>query len=151
MRPRLIPSVLAAVLLAGSAVTLTAARGPAPIPMRVVKSASCGCCQKWVDYMKTQGFAITVENRDEFTALKRANGVTADLASCHTAFVGNIVIEGHVPADLVKKLLADKTKGVKGLTIPGMPQSAPGMDGPKEPYTVYSFDANGNAKPYAKR
>ena len=151
MRARLIPSVLAAVLLAGGAVTLTAARGPAPIPMRVVKSPTCGCCQKWVEYMKTQGFAVTVENREEFTPLKRANGVTADLASCHTAFVGNVVIEGHVPADLVKKLLAEKPKGIKGLTIPGMPSSAPGMDGPKERYTVYSFDANGNAKPYATR
>ena len=152
MRISLIPSLLAAALVAGSAVTLTAARGPAPIPLRVVKSPTCGCCAAWVDYMKAQGFAVTVENRDEFTSLKRANGVTRDLESCHTAFVGNLVIEGHVPADLVKKLLAEKTKGVKGLAAPGMPSGSPGMEGgPKERYTVYSFDANGHAKPYAVR
>ena len=102
--------------------------------------------------MKGQGFAVTVENRETFTDLKRSSGVTQDLESCHTAFVGNVVIEGHVPADLVKKLLADKTAGVKGLSAPGMPMGSPGMEGPmKQRYTVYSFDAKGNAKPYAER
>lgn len=149
---RTVTSLFAALLVVGTAVTVTAERTPPPIPMRVVKSPSCGCCQKWVDYMKTQGFAVTVENREEFSALKRSNGVTGDLESCHTAFVGNVVIEGHVPADLVKKLLAEKTPGVKGLSAPGMPMGSPGMEGPvKQRYTVYSFDAKGNAKPYAVR
>lgn len=120
--------------------------------IRVVKSASCGCCQAWVDYMKGQGFTVTVENRDEFTALKRANGVTRDLQSCHTAFVDGLVIEGHVPADLVKKMLATKPAGVKGLAVPGMPMGSPGMEGPtKDRYTVYTFDAAGKATPYAER
>lgn len=149
---RLLPSLVIAALVAGGAVTLSAAHGPAPIALRVVKSPSCGCCQAWIDYMKAQGFAVTVENREQFTSLKRANGVTRDLESCHTAFAGDIVIEGHVPADLVKKLLKEKTKGVKGLSAPGMPAGSPGMEGPtKERYTVYSFDANGKAKPYAVR
>lgn len=152
MRNRVMSTLIAATLIVGSAVTVTAARSPAPVPMRVVKSPTCGCCQKWVDYMKTQGFAVTVENRDEFTALKRSNGVTRDLESCHTAFVGNVVIEGHVPADLVKKLLAEKPAGVKGLSAPGMPMGSPGMEGPvSQRYTIYSFDAKGNAKPYAVR
>src|SRR3954466_15270431 len=81
--------------------------------LRVVKSASCGCCAKWTEYMKNSGFAVTVEHKDEFTALKRENGVTQELQSCHTAFVGGYVIEGHVPADLVKKLLAEKPAGIK--------------------------------------
>jgi len=149
---RLFPTLAVAVLVAGGAVTLSAAHGPAPIALRVVKSPSCGCCQKWVDYMKAQGFAVTVENREQFTSLKRANGVTRELESCHTAFAGDIVIEGHVPADLVKKLLKEKTKGVKGLSAPGMPTGSPGMEGPtKERYTIYSFDVNGSAKPYAVR
>lgn len=152
MRLRFAPVALIAALAAGGAVALSAAREPALIPLRVVKSPTCSCCQKWVDYMKTQGFAVTVENRDDFTSLKRANGVTRDLESCHTAFAGDIVIEGHVPADLVKKLLAAKTRGVKGLSAPGMPVGSPGMEGPtKERYTVYSFDAQGNATPYAVR
>lgn len=152
MRFRVVPSVVAAALIIGGTVSLAASRAPAPIPLRVVKSPTCGCCQKWVDYMKTQGFAVTVENRDEFTALKRANGVTRDLESCHTAFVGSVVIEGHVPADLVKKLLADKPADVKGLAAPGMPMGSPGMEGSmKDRYTIYSFDAQGHAKPYATR
>ena len=152
MRFRLIPTFLVVLLAAGGAVTVAATTAPAPIPLRVVKSPSCGCCQKWVDYMKAQGFAVTVENREEFTALKRTNGVTRDLESCHTAFAGDLVIEGHVPADLVKKALADKAKGMKGLSAPGMPMGSPGMEGPtKQQYTIYSFDAKGNAKPYAVR
>lgn len=124
---------------------------PPPV-LRVVKSPTCGCCQKWIDYMKTQGFTVTVENRDEFTALKRANGVTAELQSCHTAFVDNFVIEGHVPADLVHKLLREKPVGVKGLSAPGMPMGSPGMEGArKDAYTVFSFDAQGHARVYAER
>ncbi len=149
---RLFSSLIIAGCVAGGAVTLSATHEPAKIALRVVKSPSCGCCQKWIDYMKAQGFAVTVENREQFTPLKRANGVTRDLESCHTAFAGNVVIEGHVPADLVKKLLKEKTKGVKGLSAPGMPVGSPGMEGPtRERYTIYSFDANGNAKPYAVR
>lgn len=144
-------SVAVIVLIAG--VTLTAWRsGSTPGPaMRVVKSLSCGCCAKWTEYIQKAGFMVTVDNQDEFTALKRANGVTKELESCHTAFVGGYVIEGHVPADLVKKLLAEKPAGVKGLAAPGMPASAPGMDMPGQHYTIYSFDAQGHSKIYAQR
>src|SRR5690606_17833554 len=99
--------------------------GPAPSSapvLHVVKSPTCGCCQAWIDYMKEQGFTVTVENRDNFTDLKRQNGVTRELESCHTAFVDGLVVEGHVPADLVKKLLRDKPTGVKGIAVPGMPR-----------------------------
>lgn len=101
--------------------------------------------------MEKNGFKVTVENQEEFTKLKRANGVTAELASCHTAFVGSYVIEGHVPADLVKKVLAEKPVGVKGLAAPGMPSGAPGMDVDNAQYTIYSFDAAGHAKRYSVR
>lgn len=143
--------IAAALVVFGS--TLVAWRAaPAPLPaLRVVKSPSCGCCASWVAYMKKQGFAVTVEDKPEFTALKRSNGVTQELESCHTAFAGGYVIEGHVPADLVKKLLAERPAGVKGLSAPGMPASAPGMDMPGKRYTVYSFDANGHSKVYAER
>jgi hypothetical protein len=142
----------AAAFVIASATTVAWRSAPATLPaLRVVKSPTCGCCSKWVDYMKQQGFAVTVEDKAEFTALKRANGVTRELESCHTAFVGGYVIEGHVPADLVKKLLAEKPVGVKGLAAPGMPASAPGMDMPGQHYTVYSFDANGHSKVYAQR
>ncbi|MGH7593252.1 MAG: DUF411 domain-containing protein [Gemmatimonadales bacterium] len=148
-----ISGVAAAVMLLIGGATLTAwrsVRAPLP-PMRVVKSPTCGCCAKWVDYMKKQGFTVSVEDREQFTDLKRSNGVTPALESCHTAFVGGYVIEGHVPADLIKKLLADRPAGIKGLAAPGMPASAPGMDMPGQHYTVYSFDARGRATVYAQR
>ncbi|MEP6590245.1 MAG: DUF411 domain-containing protein [Gemmatimonadota bacterium] len=149
---RRFPALLVAVLLLTGATTLTAwHRGPAPLEIRVVKSPTCGCCTAWVSYMEKAGFKVTVENRPEFTALKRANGVTRELESCHTAFINGYVIEGHVPADLVKKLVAEHPAGVKGLSAPGMPASSPGMDMGKEPYTIYSFDAQGHAKKYATR
>jgi len=151
MRRRL-QLITAAILLLSGAGTLAAWRsGPAPIPMRVVKSPSCGCCGEWIKYMEKNGFKVTVENKDEFSQLKRANGVTEELASCHTAFVNGYVIEGHVPVDLVKKLLAEKPAGVKGLASPGMPGAAPGMNTGTDPYTIYSFDAAGRAKRYAVR
>lgn len=126
---------------------------PEPPPViRIVKSSSCLCCQAWADYMAKQGFTVQIENRDNFTALKRANGVTQELESCHTAFVDGLVIEGHVPADLVKRLLETRPKGVKGIAAPGMPRGSPGMEGPvKDRYTVYTFDAKGKATPYAER
>lgn len=144
---------LAAVALLVTGATLTAWRGsPAPLPvMRVVKSPTCGCCGKWVAYIRSQGFSVVVEDRAEFTDLKRRSGVTRELESCHTAFVGGYVIEGHVPADLVKKLLAEKPAGIKGLAAPGMPASAPGMDMPGQHYTVYAFDGQGHSKIYAQR
>ncbi|MES2124474.1 MAG: DUF411 domain-containing protein [Gemmatimonadota bacterium] len=141
-----------AALLISSATALAAWRsGPAPLELRVVKSPTCGCCAAWVTYMEKAGFKVTVENKAEFTALKRANGVTPELESCHTAFINGYVIEGHVPADLVKKLVAEHPAGVKGLSAPGMPPSSPGMDMGKEPYTIYSFDASGHSKKYATR
>jgi hypothetical protein len=144
---------VATVLIATVLVAWRTAPAAEPLPVvRVVKSASCGCCQAWVDYMKAQGFTVEVENRDEFTALKRANGVTRDLESCHTAFAGDLVIEGHVPADLIKKVLAAKTPGVKGIAVPGMPMGSPGMEGPtKDRYMVYTFDAQGRKTAYAQR
>ncbi len=153
MKPRF--SLLAILPLAA---VLIAWRGtpapPAPV-LHVVKSPTCGCCQAWVDYMKTQGFTVEVENRTDMaslTALKRANGVTRQLEACHTAFVDGLVVEGHVPADIVHKLLRTRPKGVKGVSAPGMPQGSPGMEGPvKDRYIVYTFDAQGKATPYAER
>jgi hypothetical protein len=143
-------SALALTLVA--VVTLVAWRAaPTAIPMRVVKSPTCTCCARWVDSMKHAGFAVTVEDKADFTALKRASGVGPSLESCHTAFVAGYVIEGHVPADLIRKLLAEKPVGIKGLTAPGMPASAPGMDMPGQKYTIYAFDGQGHTRVYAVR
>src|SRR5690606_18825020 len=86
-------SVLALAATVAVAGAWKAASAHEPLPkLHVVKSASCGCCQAWIDYMKAEGFEVTVENRDVFTELKRSNGVTQELQSCHTAFVDGIVV-----------------------------------------------------------
>lgn len=121
------------------------------IPIAVYKDASCGCCHKWVEHLTASGFAPTVTDTPAMPAIKTKYKVTERLQSCHTALAGGYVIEGHVPAGDIKKLLATKPKGILGLTIPGMPQSAPGMDmTPFQAFTVLSFDDKGNTAVFAK-
>ncbi len=125
--------------------------GAAPIPITVYKSPTCGCCGEWVKYMDKNGFATKVILMDDPTPMRREAGVPDQLGSCHTALVGGYVVEGHVPADLIKKMLAEKPK-IVGLTVPGMIQGPPGMDeGTKRPYEVLAFDRAGKTSVYAKR
>ena len=120
------------------------------LSMVVYKSPTCGCCGKWIEHIEANGIAVEVKNMDDLTPIKQQYKVTSALQSCHTALIDGYVIEGHVPASDIKRLLAEKPK-VVGLTIPGMPQSAPGMDlTPFKPYDVLSFDAKGSAKVFAK-
>jgi hypothetical protein len=124
--------------------------GQAKIPIRVYKDPSCGCCSQWVAHMNANGFVASVIDGD-IRPIKKQYSVPSRLESCHTTIVGGYVVEGHVPADDVKKLLAAKPKGILGLTIPGMPQSAPGMDvTPFQPYEVLTFDKDGKTVVYAK-
>ena len=119
--------------------------------LTVYKDPNCGCCAKWVDHMKANGFAATVNETTDMDAIKSKYHVTDNLRSCHTTLVGNYVIEGHVPAADVKRLLAEKPANVSGLAAPGMPASSPGMDlTPFVPYDVVSFDSKGKSKLFAK-
>ena len=124
--------------------------GPAKAEEIVVyKSPSCGCCGNWTLHLRQNGFDVSVNNIEDMEPVKKQAGIPYDLESCHTAFVDGYVVEGHVPASDIRKILAERPK-IKGLSVPGMPSSAPGMDSPEhEPYTVYSFDAAGKAKAYA--
>jgi hypothetical protein len=115
----------------------------------VYKDPSCGCCGRWADHLRQSGFKVTVNDIDDIATIKNRAGVPDGMESCHTAFVAGYVVEGHVPAENIKEILAERP-GMKGLAVPGMPSSAPGMDSPDhEPYTVYSFDAKGASKVYA--
>ena len=108
----------------------------------VWKSASCGCCQRWVDYLQDDGFEVTAHNVDDVVSIKRKLGMTDPaLYSCHTAKVGGYLIEGHVPASDIRRLLDDRPTLV-GLAAPGMPQMSPGMLSiePKG-YDVLQFNA----------
>jgi hypothetical protein len=142
-----------AALAAATAVPgLLAAQAAQAAPAMVVyKDPNCGCCKLWVDHVKAAGFAVSVRDSSDVASVKKRQGVPSRLYSCHTAIVGGYVVEGHVPADLVQKLLKEKPK-VVGLAVPGMPAGSPGMEqGSKEPYEVLTFDAAGKTTVYAKR
>ena len=115
----------------------------------VYKSPTCGCCKKWVEHMRENGFAVKTQDMTDVTPYKTRYGVTPELASCHTAVVDGYVIEGHVPAADVKRLLRERPR-IAGLSAPGMPGASPGMDTSHEPYDVLSFDKEGNRAVYAK-
>ena len=135
-----------AVLLVGAAVLFGARSMQADGPVvRVVKSPTCGCCADWVDHLEENGFRVEVEDTRAVGAAKARLGVPNDLSSCHTAQVGGYVVEGHVPASDIRRLLEQRPDGVKGLAVPGMPAGSPGMEGPPPvPYDVVAFDADGN-------
>jgi hypothetical protein len=118
--------------------------------LTVYKDANCGCCQNWVNYMEAKGYRSGVFNVD-MAVIKKQHGIDANLQSCHTTLVAGYLIEGHVPEADVARLLREKPAGVRGLTIPGMPASAPGMDGrPFQPFTVLAFDKAGQTSVYAR-
>ena len=133
------------------ALPMTARAGEAAT-VHVAKTATCGCCKIWVDYMRKQGFVVEATNMapGELSQFKTRHGISPDLASCHTARVAGYTIEGHVPAGEIKRLLAEKPDAI-GLTVPGMPLGSPGMDyGPeKEPYDVLLIARDGTTSIYA--
>lgn len=111
----------------------------------VYKSPSCNCCAKWITHMEEQGFSVKVKSRFNVKPVKKQVGLPSSLAACHTAVVGNYVVEGHVPAQDVKRLLREKPD-VRGLSVPGMPVGSPGMErGDRvEPYEVLAFTPTGD-------
>ena len=116
----------------------------------VWKSASCGCCQRWVDYLQDDGFEVIAHNVDDVVSIKQKLGITNPaLYSCHTAKVGGYIIEGHVPASDIRRLLNEHPK-LMGLTAPGMPQMSPGMFSiePKG-YDVLQFNAKQEASVFS--
>jgi len=117
----------------------------------VYKSPACGCCKEWVKHMQANGFSVTTHDVDDVMYAKTTNGVPLALASCHTAKVDGYVIEGHVPASDIKRLLKERPP-VAGLAAPGMPNGSPGMEqgGPKDRYDVISFDKQGRTAVYAR-
>jgi len=119
--------------------------------VEVWKDPSCGCCQGWVDHMRAAGFEVRIHNTGEIDAVKTMNRVPQELTSCHTAKIGGYVIEGHVPASDIMRLLKEKPQ-IHGLAVPGMPLGSPGMEvpgGDKDAYDVLSFDERGNAAVYS--
>jgi hypothetical protein len=114
--------------------------------MRVSKDPNCGCCSGWVDHLKAAGFQTIVVEISDLSPLKSRLKVPRHLASCHTAEIGGYVIEGHVPASAIKRLLLERPSAI-GLAVPGMPIGSPGMEvsgTPDEPYEVVLFGRSGD-------
>jgi hypothetical protein len=130
-----------------SAVAADVALADQDLPtVKVFKSQYCGCCGEWVKHLESEGFTVEVVNTEELTAVKTALGVGPHLASCHTAEVGDYLVEGHVPASDIKRMLAEKPDA-RGLAVPGMPVGSPGMEVPGQPadrYDVLLFKADGS-------
>lgn len=135
------------------AVEAPAVTAAADLPVVVVhKSPSCGCCGLWVDHLRQAGFQVEVRNEDDLNPIKERVGVPFGKGSCHTAEVAGYFVEGHVPAEDIKRLLSEKPSA-KGLVLPGMPLGSPGMevpDGTVQRYTVELVDQDGTTAAFAQ-
>jgi hypothetical protein len=119
----------------------------APV-IQVYKTTSCGCCAKWVEHLRANGFDVKVTEVESTDPYRKKFGVPQPLASCHTALVNGYAIEGHVPAREIKRLIESKGSA-KGLAVPGMPLGSPGMESTRtQAYSVMMFDAKGNSVVY---
>ena len=134
-------------------VRMTASQKTAGGPLvEVFKTPTCGCCSKWVEHLRTNGFTVRTTDLNDLHQIKSSRGIPAELQSCHTAIVGGYVVEGHVPATDVQRLLKEKP-AVVGIAVGGMPVGSPGMefrDLKPQAYNVMSFDKAGKTAVYAK-
>lgn len=142
-------------LLASFALALPglALAAPAKPQVEVWKSPYCGCCKDWVAHLESSGFAVRVHEVGDLDGARRQLGMPERYASCHTAKIAGYLLEGHVPAADIRRLLAEKPKAI-GLAVPGMPVGSPGMDGPvyngrRDPYDVLLVQGDGLARVFA--
>ncbi|SEK37728.1 DUF411 domain-containing protein [Nitrosovibrio tenuis] len=139
-------------LLAGSILFSAlsgAATAYATTTVEVYKSSTCKCCAKWVDHMRANGFTVNTHDVGNKEARERA-GISTNLGSCHTALVDGYAIEGHVPAEDIKRFLKERPRAI-GLTAPGMPHGSPGMEGARsDPYDVLLINKQGDTTVYSR-
>ena len=157
MEPEFIDRRQMVALISGAAAIalLPAAAEAAAAPASFVmwRDPGCGCCLEWAKRVEAAfGRKLPVVNAPNIAAVKKAQGVPAALVSCHTALIQGVVVEGHVPPEDIKRLIASRPAGVKGLAVPGMPAGAPGMDvghSVRERYQVFAFDSAGRRSVFA--
>ena len=141
-----------AIVAAGLSVSALV-RGPTPAGpvITVYKSPTCGCCGKWIEHLRAAGFTVVAHDTSDLAGVRTRFAVPFRLTSCHTAHVGGYVIEGHVPADLIQRLLTEHAASA-GLAVPGMVAGSPGMEGlGAESYDVVAWDRAGKTRVYAQR
>ncbi len=145
-------SAVAVLLLVAAGFFVVRATDAQDLPaITVYKSPTCGCCAKWVDHLEENGFEVKSIDTPDVNITKKQYGVPGELSSCHTALVDGYVVEGHVPADVVKKMLEEKPE-IVGVAVPGMPMGSPGMEGDRvDNYDVIAFQKDGTRSVYASR
>lgn len=125
---------------------------PALPEVVVYKTATCECCKRWAQHLRTAGFAVEPRNLDNLNEVKQRVGVPIGMGSCHTAEVGGYFVEGHVPVEDIKRLLTERPNA-KGLTVPGMPTGSPGMEVPSgeiQPYEVMLVAQDGTTSVFSR-
>jgi hypothetical protein len=146
---RLLRYAIVPLVLVVSVAAQRSTKPAAAQPITVYRTANCGCCGKWVEHLKAAGFVPTVHVVDSMEAAPPRKRVPESVRTCHTATLEGYVVEGHVPADVVRQLLRDKPR-VEGIGVPGMPAGSPGMESPyPQPYDVLAFDAAGKTTVFA--
>jgi len=129
-------------------------KAPAVAPKlqaKVYLSPTCGCCGKWTEHLEAAGFTVTREVTAQLDAVPERQKVPTQVRSCHTAVIGKYLVEGHVPADVIKQLLKEQP-AVAGIAVPNMPIGSPGMEGPNpRSYSIVAFKADGTTSEYARR
>jgi hypothetical protein len=155
MKKRSTQIVALAAALVTISLTTAAVRGVSSAPaakkptITVYKDPNCGCCKNWIAYLAKHGYTVDAKDTPNMTEIKHSLGVPDALTACHTAVVNGYLIEGHVSAEDIDRLLAQKPT-IAGIAVPGMPMSSPGMDGPRtQGYKVLSFDKTGKTKVFA--
>lgn len=128
-------------LLTIAAIPLSSAAEP--IRATLFKNPQCSCCEGYAAYLRENGFEVDVKPTNDLTQISRKAGVPENIQGCHTMFVGGYVVDGHVPINVVRKLLSERP-AIAGITLPGMPSGSPGMGGPKSStFTIYSVAKDG--------
>lgn len=142
---------LALGLMTALSFSTTALAAGAAQSIHVYKSPTCGCCTDWIKHLEDNGFEVDVTETHNLNPVKTEAGLTPALASCHTAFIGDYVIEGHVPASDIHRLIAEAPRAT-GLSVPGMPLGSPGMEvgDQKDHYKVILFNAAGQTRVFAQ-
>ena len=138
---------LLALILIAVALNSGPVKAEQPYAATLYKNPQCGCCETYADYLRENGFEVTVRPTHDLPLIKRQHGVPGELEGCHTTLVDGYVVEGHVPVNTLLRMLAEKPE-IKGVSLPGMPAGSPGMFGEKAgPFTIYEI-GDGSSKVY---
>jgi hypothetical protein len=144
-------SVIVTLMMCAGLLAAASAQRPAATMVQVYKSPTCGCCSQWMEHLRQHGFSVQSTDLEDVTAIKAKHGVPKQVQSCHTALVGGYVVDGHVPAADVQRMLKERP-AIVGIGVAGMPIGSPGMEVPgvkPQAYSVMAFDKQGKSEIYA--